>query len=84
MANTLVHRKTWSSLHRLAGIHCSILLSYGIHDQVGTREVHRSSQMWLMSSAQDYFISLALLIISMTVVSETRTDLLELEVMFNT
>ena len=47
-----------------AGLLCRIFLSYGL--QVVTREVHQSSLRWLMCPAQDYFIFLTLLIISMT------------------
>ena len=55
-----------SSLHRLAGLPCRIFLSYGL--QVVTREVHRSSLMRLICPAQDHFIFLTVLIISMTFV----------------
>ena len=53
-----------SSLHRLAGLPCRLFLSYGL--QVVTREVHRSSLMRLICPAQDHFIFLTVLIISMT------------------
>ena len=43
-----------SSLHRLAGIHCRILLPYGL--QVVTREVHRSSLRRLICHVQDDLI----------------------------
>ena len=43
-----------SSLHRLAGLHCRIFLSYGL--QVVTREVHRLSLRRLICPAQDHFI----------------------------
>ena len=55
-----------SSLHRLAGLPCRLLLSYGL--QVVTREVHRSSLRRLICPAQDHFIFLTVLIISMTFV----------------
>ena len=55
-----------SSLHRLAGLPCRIFLSYGL--QVVTREVHRSSLRRLIYRAQDCFIFLTVLIISMTFV----------------
>ena len=55
-----------SSLHRLAGLPCRLFLSYGL--QVVTREVHRSSLRRLICPAQDHFIFLTVLIISMTVV----------------
>ena len=55
-----------SSLHRLAGLPCRLFLSYGI--QVVTREVHRSSLRRLICPAQDHFICLTVLIISMTCV----------------
>ena len=58
-----------SSLHRLAGLHCHIFLSsyfYGL--QMVTRVVHRSSLRRLICPAQDHFIFLTLLIISMTFV----------------
>ena len=55
-----------SSLHRLAGLPCRIFLSYG--QQVVTREVHRSSLRRLTCPAQDHFICLTVLIISMTFV----------------
>ena len=53
-----------SSLHRLAGLPCRLFLSYGL--QVVTREVHWSSLRRLICPAQDHFIFLTLLIISMT------------------
>ena len=53
-----------SSLRRLAGLPCRIFLSYGL--QVVTREVHRSSLWRLICLAQDHFIFLTVLIISMT------------------
>ena len=55
-----------SSLHRLAGLPCRLFLSYGL--QLVTREVHRSSLRRLMCPAQDHFIFLTVLIISMTFV----------------
>ena len=55
-----------SSLHRLPGLPCRFFLSYGL--QVVTREVHRSSLGRLICPAQDHFIFLTVLIISMTFV----------------
>ena len=55
-----------SSRLRLAGLPCRLFLSYGL--QVVTREVHRSSLRRLICPAQDHFIFLTLLIISMTFV----------------
>ena len=55
-----------SSLHRLAGLPCRLFLSYGL--QLVTREVHRSSLRRLICPAQDHFIFLTVLIISMTFV----------------
>ena len=55
-----------SSLHRLAGLPCRLFLSYGL--QVVTRVVHRSSLRRLICPAQDHFIFLTLLIISMAFV----------------
>ena len=55
-----------SSLHRLAGLPCRLFLSYGL--QLVTREVHRSSLRRLICPAQDHFICLTVLIISMTFV----------------
>ena len=55
-----------SSLHRLAGLPCRLFLSYGL--QVVTSEVHRSSLRRLICPAQDHFIFLTVLIISMTFV----------------
>ena len=55
-----------SSLHRLACLPCRLFLSYGL--QVVTREVHRSSLRRLICPAQDHFIFLTVLIISMTFV----------------
>ena len=55
-----------SSLHRLAGLPCRIFLSYGL--QVVIREVHRLSLRRLICPAQDHFIFLTVLIISMTFV----------------
>ena len=55
-----------SSLHRLAGLPCRLFLSYGL--QVVTREVHQSSLRRLICPAQDHFIFLTVLIISMTFV----------------
>ena len=55
-----------SSLHRLAGLPCRHFLSYGL--QVVTRDVHQSSLRWLICPAQDHFIFLTVLIISMTFV----------------
>ena len=61
-----------SSRHRLAGLPCRLFLSYGL--QVVTRVVHRSSLSRLICPAQDHFIFLTLLIISMTFVfSLTQT-----------
>ena len=60
-----------SSLHCLAGLPCRLFLSYGL--QVVTREVHRSSLRRLICPAEDHFICLTVLIISMTfVVSLTQ------------
>ena len=72
-----------SSLHRLAGLPCRRFLSYGL--QVVTRVVHRSSLRRLICPAQDHFIFLTLLIISMTFVfSLTQTLVfLSLYVMLN-
>ena len=53
-----------SSLHRLAGLPCRIFLSYSL--QVVIREVHRSSLRRLICPAQDHFIFLTVLIISMS------------------
>ena len=53
-----------SSLHRLAGLPCRLFLSCCL--QVVTREVHRSSLRRWICPAQDHFIFLTLLIISMT------------------
>ena len=55
-----------SSLHRLAGLPCRLFLSCGL--QVVTREVHRSSLRRFICPAQDHFIVLTVLIISMTFV----------------
>ena len=55
-----------SSLHRLTGVPCRIFLSYGL--QVVIREVHRSSFRRLICPAQDHFIFLTVLIISMSFV----------------
>ena len=55
-----------SSLHRLTGLPCCIFLSHGL--QVVTREVHRLSLRRLICPAQDHFIFLTVLIISMTFV----------------
>ena len=55
-----------SSLHGLAGLPCRRFLSYGI--QVMTREVNRSSLRRLICPAQDHFIVLRVLIISITFV----------------
>ena len=55
-----------SSLHRLAGLPCRLFVSYGI--QVVIRIVHRSSLKRLICPAQDNFIFLTLLSISMTFV----------------
>ena len=58
-----------SSLHRLAGIHCRICLSYYINGlQEVTREVHRSYLRGLICPAQNHFIVLTLLIIYVTFV----------------
>ena len=54
-----------SSIHRVAGLPCRLFLSYyGL--QMVTREVHRSSLRRLICPAQDHFIFLTILIISMT------------------
>ena len=53
-----------SSLHRFAALPSRLLLSYGL--QVVTREVHRSSLRRLICPAQNHFIFLTVLIISMT------------------
>ena len=45
-----------SSLHRLAGLHCRLFLSYGL--QVVTLEVHRPSLRRLICPAQEHFIFL--------------------------
>ena len=55
-----------SSLRRLACLPCRLVLSHGL--QVVTREVHRSSLRRLICPAQDHFIFLTLLIISITFV----------------
>ena len=55
-----------SSLRRLAGLPRRLFLSYGL--QVVTREVHRSSLRRSICPAQDHFIFLTVLIISMTFV----------------
>ena len=55
-----------SSIHRLARLSSRIFLSYGL--QVVTHEVHRSSLKRLICPAQDHFIVLTVLIITMTVV----------------
>ena len=72
-----------SSLHRLGGLPCRIFLSYGL--QVVTREVHRSSLRRLIGPAQDNFIFLTVLIISMTFVLSLTQMLvfLHLYVMMN-
>ena len=54
-----------SSLHRLAGLPCRLFLSYGL--QVVTRE-YRLSLRRLIFPAQDHFLFLTVLIISMTCV----------------
>ena len=64
-----------SSLYHLAGLPCHLFLSYGLH--VVTREVHRSSLKRSVCSAQDHFICLTLLIMSMTFVL-SRTYMLVL------
>ena len=56
-----------SSLHRLAGLPCRIFSSYGV--QVVIREVHWSSLRRLICPAQDHFIFLTVLIISVFVLS---------------
>ena len=53
-----------SSLHRLAGLPCHLFLSNGL--QVVTRDVHQSSLRRLICPAQDHFIFLTVLIISMS------------------
>ena len=55
-----------SSLHRLTCLPCRLFLSYGL--QVVTRELHRLSLRRLICPAQDHFIFLTVLIISMTFV----------------
>ena len=50
-----------SSLHRLVGLPCRLLLSYGI--QVVTREVHRLSLRRLICPAQNHFIFLTVYIV---------------------
>ena len=55
-----------SSLHRLAGLPCRLLLSCGL--QVVTRDAHRLSLRRLICPAQDHFIFLTVYIISMTFV----------------
>ena len=55
-----------SFLHRLAGLLCRLFFSYGL--QVVTREVHRLSLRRFICPAQDHFIFLTVLIISMTFV----------------
>ena len=72
-----------SSLHRLAGLPCRFFLSYGL--QVVTREVHQSSLTRLICPAQDHFIFLTVLIISMTFVLSLTQMLvfLSLYVMFS-
>ena len=62
----LLQYSSRSSLHRLAGLPCRLFLSYGL--QVVTRVDHRSSLRRLICPAQDHFIFLTLLIISMTFV----------------
>ena len=52
------------SLHYLAGLPCRLFLSYGL--QVVKRKVHRSCLRRLMCPAQDQFIFLTLLIMSVT------------------
>ena len=55
-----------SSLHRLAGLHCRMFLSYGL--QVVIREVHRLSLRRVICPAQHHFICLTVYIIFMTFV----------------
>ena len=55
-----------SALHPLAGLPCSLFLSYGL--QMVTREVNRLSLRRLICPAQDHFIVLTLYIISMNFV----------------
>ena len=55
-----------SSLRRMVGLPCPLFLSYGL--QMVTREVHRSSLRRLICPAQDHFIFLTVLTISMTFV----------------
>ena len=55
-----------SSLHRLAGLPCCLILLSGL--QVVIRELHRSSLRWLMCPVMDLFNRLTLLIISTTFV----------------
>ena len=71
-----------SSIHCLAGLPCRIVLSSGL--QVVTREIHRSLRR-LICPAQDHFICLTLLIISMAfVISMAQTwDFLSLYVMLS-
>ena len=64
--NVSLQYLSMSSLHRLAGLPCRIFVSYGLH--VVTREVHRSFLRRLIYPAQDHFIFLTVLIISMTFV----------------
>ena len=61
-----------SSLHRLAGLPCRLFLSYGL--QLVTREVHRSSLRRLICPAQDHFIFLTVLIISIVVYNGYSSD----------
>ena len=61
-----------SSLHRLAGLPCRLCFPYGL--QMVTREVHRSSLRRLICPAQDHFIFLTVLMISMTFVLSPDPD----------
>ena len=70
--------------HRLAGLPCRLFLSYGL--QVVAFEIHRSSFRRLICPAQDHFIFLSVLFISMTFVLSLRQMLvcLSLYVMLRT
>ena len=70
--------------HIVSGLPCRLFLSYGL--QVVTREVHRSSLTRLICPAQDHFIFLTVLIISMTFVLSLihMVVLLSLYVMLST
>ena len=69
----IVSLQYWSrsSLQRLAGLPCRLAMACGL--QVVTCEVHRSSLRRLICPAQDHFIFITVLIISMTfVISLTK------------